>query len=173
MPHGAAVAGWLALHMLAAPATAARDDGAGARLNVRIQGKQAVSVRSTLQAALAQLERPQCAAVLDDFRDSGGKTLREGLESRGLTMVQHASRIFFYDASHSDMCRLAAPVAYTKPSSHVVLVCTRRFVALGLLDSRWAEATLIHEILHTLGLGENPPSSREITQQVAARCREG
>ncbi len=31
-------------------------------------------------------------------------------------------------------------------------------------------ATLIHEILHTLGLGENPPSSREITARVLARC---
>jgi hypothetical protein len=29
---------------------------------------------------------------------------------------------------------------------------------------------IIHEILHSLGLGENPPSSDEITKQVAARC---
>jgi hypothetical protein len=30
---------------------------------------------------------------------------------------------------------------------------------------------VIHEILHTLGLGENPPTSVEITQRVEARCR--
>jgi hypothetical protein len=29
---------------------------------------------------------------------------------------------------------------------------------------------VIHEMLHSLGLGENPPSSREITKQVTARC---
>ena len=28
-----------------------------------------------------------------------------------------------------------------------------------------------YEILHTLGLGENPPTSTEITQRVEARCR--
>ena len=32
------------------------------------------------------------------------------------------------------------------------------------------EATLIHEALHTLGLGENPPTSREITSRVVSRC---
>jgi hypothetical protein len=37
-------------------------------------------------------------------------------------------------------------------------------------ERREAEAILIHEILHTLGLGENPPSSAEITRQVWRRC---
>jgi hypothetical protein len=30
----------------------------------------------------------------------------------------------------------------------------------------------IHEVLHTLGLGENPPSSGEITRTVRRFCRE-
>jgi len=29
---------------------------------------------------------------------------------------------------------------------------------------------MIHEALHTLGLGENPPTSAEITERVLARC---
>jgi hypothetical protein len=29
---------------------------------------------------------------------------------------------------------------------------------------------VIHETLHTLGLGENPPSSAEIDSAVARRC---
>ena len=29
---------------------------------------------------------------------------------------------------------------------------------------------LIHEMLHTLGLRENPPGSAEITRRVAERC---
>jgi hypothetical protein len=33
-----------------------------------------------------------------------------------------------------------------------------------------AEVYVIHEMLHTLGLGENPPSSQEITQAVVKRC---
>jgi hypothetical protein len=34
-----------------------------------------------------------------------------------------------------------------------------------------AEAMVIHEMLHTLGLGENPPTTFEITDRVMARCR--
>jgi hypothetical protein len=34
-----------------------------------------------------------------------------------------------------------------------------------------AEVYVIHEMLHTLGLGENPPSSREITRRVNGRCQ--
>jgi hypothetical protein len=36
-----------------------------------------------------------------------------------------------------------------------------------------AEAVIIHEMLHTLGLGENPPSSTEITFRVLNRCMNG
>ena len=33
-----------------------------------------------------------------------------------------------------------------------------------------AEVYVIHEMLHTLGLGETPPSSQEITQRVKREC---
>lgn len=33
-----------------------------------------------------------------------------------------------------------------------------------------ARAVLIHEALHTLGRGEDPPSAREIQKRVLARC---
>lgn len=33
-----------------------------------------------------------------------------------------------------------------------------------------AELVVLHEALHTLGLGENPPGSLEITQRVGDRC---
>jgi hypothetical protein len=29
---------------------------------------------------------------------------------------------------------------------------------------------ILHEMLHTLGLGEDPPTSQEITAQVVAAC---
>ena len=32
------------------------------------------------------------------------------------------------------------------------------------------EITIIHEMLHSLGLGENPPESVAITAQVLKRC---
>jgi hypothetical protein len=33
------------------------------------------------------------------------------------------------------------------------------------------QMVVIHEVLHTLGLGENPPSSDQITRRVDLRCR--
>jgi hypothetical protein len=37
-------------------------------------------------------------------------------------------------------------------------------------DPGLTAALIIHEELHSLGLGENPPSSQAITAQVIARC---
>jgi hypothetical protein len=51
----------------------------------------------------------------------------------------------------------------------VVYICP----GFAAFDRRYpdeAEATLIHEALHSLGLGENPPSSRHIQARVRARC---
>jgi hypothetical protein len=33
-----------------------------------------------------------------------------------------------------------------------------------------AAVLLIHELLHAIGLGENPPASEAITARVVARC---
>jgi hypothetical protein len=50
-----------------------------------------------------------------------------------------------------------------------VFVC--RFLAeLQLRTPSVAETLVIHEVLHTLGLGENPATSLEITSRVSARC---
>jgi len=51
-----------------------------------------------------------------------------------------------------------------------VFVC-RSFVERQVGDPWTAENMVIHEMLHTLGLEENPPSSREITRRVNDRCR--
>jgi hypothetical protein len=45
-------------------------------------------------------------------------------------------------------------------------VCEPHFLAPGSAG----EIIIIHEVLHTLGLRENPPSSEEITRQVTRRC---
>ena len=45
------------------------------------------------------------------------------------------------------------------------------FAEKQIRDPWTAENMVIHEMLHTLGLGENPPSSREITRRVNDRCQ--
>jgi hypothetical protein len=46
-----------------------------------------------------------------------------------------------------------------------------RFAKVQIENPSLSEFMVIHEMLHTLGLGENPPSSFEITEQVRRRCR--
>ena len=60
--------------------------------------------------------------------------------------------------------------AYTTPGNRVVFVCVSRFTTGWRNNPAYAEASLIHEVLHTLGLGENPPSSSEITDRVRNAC---
>ncbi len=51
--------------------------------------------------------------------------------------------------------------------SRVVFICPTAFVEGSPEET---EAALIHEMLQTLGLGENPSRSRDITARVRARC---
>jgi hypothetical protein len=65
----------------------------------------------------------------------------------------------------------------TIPGAPRVFVCpaggkvTSRLSRMEFESGSLAEAMVIHEMLHTLGLGENPPSTFEITDRVRARCR--
>jgi len=61
-------------------------------------------------------------------------------------------------------------LAYTLAGSPVIGICSVEFSAQFAKDRRTAEITLIHEFLHSVGLGENPQTSLEITQRVADRC---
>jgi hypothetical protein len=55
---------------------------------------------------------------------------------------------------------------FTAPGCRVVRVCSEELKQINTQQPDYVVASLIHEILHTLGLGENPPSSREITARV-------
>ena len=52
----------------------------------------------------------------------------------------------------------------------MVRVCAVELKLMTAQQREYVAATFIHEILHTLGLSENPPSPREITSRVLARC---
>jgi hypothetical protein len=53
---------------------------------------------------------------------------------------------------------------------HVIRVCGSRFARRFARETTADEVVIIHELLHTLGLRENPPSSAQITKQVRRRC---
>lgn len=122
-------------------------------------------------AARQRLERPDCRSVLFEYSDASGRTLQENLDALGLTGADYLGLISFVDGSRQRPCWTGRqPFAFTTPGSRVVYVCSREFTRLADKNLEIATAVVIHEALHTLGLGENPPSSAEITDKVRARC---
>jgi hypothetical protein len=63
-------------------------------------------------------------------------------------------------------------LAFTSPHARVVRVCAGRFTDLSCTNPTYVEIIVIHELLHALGLGEHPPTSRAITDALAASCRD-
>ena len=49
-------------------------------------------------------------------------------------------------------------------------VCVDRFAERFALKTRDGELLILHELLHTLGLMENPPSSAAVSAVVRERC---
>lgn len=128
------------------------------------------AVRRALAGAYGKLARPGCQRIFSDFKDRDGRPLQAALNAASLKNPDYLSSLLFYDGSRHPFCRNGHTFAIARPGSPAVLVCTARFRDLAVRDSRTAEAILIHESLHVLGLGEDPPTSAEITFRVMARC---
>jgi hypothetical protein len=127
-------------------------------------------LRRAVHGASRRLGEPSCAAVLDDFRDPAGRSLRERLWELDLQAPEYARMVLFYDGASDGPCRRPRVHAFTAPGSRVVRVCPS-LGRLAAAEPATAEALVIHEVLHTLGLEENPPSSEDITVAVEKRCR--
>jgi len=122
--------------------------------------------------ARQRLEKPACQGLFSEFSDSSGRTLQENLDALGKSGADYLGTILFADGSETRPCKEGAPFAFTTTGSRVrvVYICGRRLQNVAARDPVRVQATIIHEALHTLGLGENPPTSSEITARVLARC---
>jgi hypothetical protein len=127
--------------------------------------------------AAALLDDPECGKVLTDFRDGGGRTLESNLQPLGVSASRYLLQLAFIDGSPLPACRNAAVMMAVTPGVDRVFVCpagggrvTSRLSQVEFTSGSLAEAMVIHEMLLTLGLGENPPSTFEITDRVRARC---
>jgi hypothetical protein len=154
-----------------AAAVVAGADGNDAFKNVRlVQTPHRFAVAQALSGAVRQLEHIECQALLDEFHDASGRPLRANLEPARFEAPEYLRGwVFFYDAPERACGN--ANLAVTRPGSRAIFVCGPRFARDLKRNSRHAEAILIHEMLHSLGLGENPPSSDHITARVEQRCR--
>jgi hypothetical protein len=128
------------------------------------------TVRQALRGAEQRLEAEGCRVVFAEFSDASGRPIQETLDRIGHTPGSYLHQILFYDGSRLRRCQAGRVLAVANPGSRVVQVCPEAIRSRYRRDPRYVEAILIHEALHTLGLGENPPSSFEITTRVIARC---
>ncbi|HEY2943952.1 MAG TPA: hypothetical protein VGN09_16080 [Vicinamibacteria bacterium] len=153
---------------------AGSDAGARAPLDPKMlmiaPGQTASWVRLAREGAAQRLAEPQCARVFGDFADAAGHPLQEKLDAYGMTGAEYLSLIYFGNGFDAGRCGDESVLATTTPGSRLVSVCGR-FARAYRENSTWAEVVVIHEALHTLGLGENPPTSAEISNRVVARCR--
>jgi hypothetical protein len=108
--------------------------------------------------------------VFSEFKDASGQTLQEKLEAQGQTPASYLGLIVFADEAALRRCQDPNVYAMTDQGSRVVSVCGSQFTFGDANNPRLTEAFLIHEELHSLGLGENPPSPKEITARVVALC---
>jgi hypothetical protein len=148
------------------PPAGGADGAPGARL---LQPAERMAVSQAIRGAGLKLARPECEGLLDEFADAEGRPLRAALAAQGLDAGTFLSQVFFYDAPPV-ACEGLTLAGSHLVGSRVIRVCGRRFARAWAESSSHAEAVIIHEMLHALGLGENPPTSAYITKRVFARC---
>lgn len=129
----------------------------------------ATYVRHALAEAAMLLAAPRCQTILTEFHDQRDRALVDRLRELEVDIASYLQLVVLIDGSENQRC--GDTPAYTVAGSRVVRVCggsvTRIWRARVL---RVLAVALIHEVLHTLELGENPPSSADITRKVRALC---
>jgi hypothetical protein len=126
-------------------------------------------LEKALEGAASRLARQDCRRLFDFYRDSSGRPLAETLAAHRKTPAEYLRILVFTDGGTRKTCQ-GEQHAYTSIGSRVVYVCASRFTRGWQQNRAHAEASLIHELLHALGLGENPPSSSDITDRVLRAC---
>jgi len=154
--------------LAAVSAQAGQEPPRGASLKPLDQG----TVRRALDLALATLASPGCPQVYADFVLPDGGTPQDALERLGIGPEGLLETLVFIDGSREPVCRMGRAVLTTTPGSRVVSVCPG-FAQFQIKNPGKSASLMIHESLHALGLGENPPTSNEITQRVERRCWKG
>jgi predicted Zn-dependent protease with MMP-like domain len=138
-----------------------------AEWRVRMGGSaHAQAVHRGLAGAQERLGRVECRKLFTDFQDLAGRPLQDKLDGLKLTGPEFLRYVGFYEGYGLKRCGQDRVMAFTQPGSLAVRVCPQ----IARRDQETVELILIHEMLHALGLGENPPTTSQITDQVTRRC---
>lgn len=130
----------------------------------------AAVVRHALGGAARRLTEASCQQLFSDFLDEQGRPLHARLQELEQTGPSYLPLVVFLDGSEMPQCRNGNASAFTSQGRRIVYICGRHFERAWFESPTKAEVVLIHETLHTLGLGENPPTSLAITHHVLRRC---
>ena len=166
----------LLLAALAAPAPAEENAGTApvgltvAPVTFFIHRRLPAEFRSSLDEARRRLLDSRCAEVLSDFEDLSGRRLDLKVADLHHTAASYLSLVLFYDGRPTAECGFSKNLAWTNTGSRAVHICANQFLTEQRRSLGFTANTLIHEMLHTLGLGETPPAPRVITARVAERC---
>ena len=160
----------MALYLLALPPSRSLGEEPSGR-SFRVSGHLLKNMVSRAgEIAVEKLEKRECRMVLSDLRDDGGHLLSERLEAREVSAAEFFLQLTFIDGTAWSRCGDGSAAAGTNPGGAIVAVCPPAFGRILAKNPGLAADLLIHEMLHALGLGENPPTSEEITVQVVKRC---
>ena len=125
--------------------------------------------RAALDLAWQRLGQPGCGAVLDGFNDPSGRSLEHRLATLSVDVQTYLTMLVFIDGTRETPCRTGV-LAFTTPGSRVIRICVDQLKQAWQQSPDHTIANFIHEMLHSLGLSENPPSSAEITSRILAAC---
>jgi len=132
-----------------------------------------LAVHTALLGAYRRLGSSECRKIFSDFTDMSGLDLQDKLEATGETAQDYLGRLSYTNGTGRPLCKRGDIVAFTTVGGRIVYVCPRfreLFLTMRPREREDLEIDVIHEVLHTLGLGENPPSSQDITKRVLGRC---
>ena len=123
-----------------------------------------------LEGASRWLAQPKCQTLFLEFKDERNLPLTAKLRELDTDPEGYLRMVLFLDGAQSATCRRHGVLAFTARGSRVIYLCGRDFERAWRRDVAEVQATVIHELLHSLGLGENPPSPRAITHRIQQLC---
>lgn len=132
-------------------------------------------IEQAVDGAVRRLESAECQQIFSDFTDGSGRPLADNLRALKVSAAEYLTAwVWFVEANAEPQCsEKYGRTAFTARGSRVIFICAARLVKPASNGrSKEGEIVIIHELLHSLGLGENPPTSKEITSKVMARCAE-
>jgi hypothetical protein len=143
---------------------------ARAQVGLRVlRSFEAGRVEAARAGAMRRLAVPECRSLLEEYKDAAGRPLTAKLAEFGVPADQYLAMLPFLDGESRPLCGRGQSELLTVRGVARILVCPP-FLQTVDRERVTAEVYVIHEMLHTLGLGENPPTSQQVTQRVKRQC---